>query len=228
MDGLTPRQINFGIGFSIIVAFTIVLGILILRKDAKYWGNRFFALTFFFFGAGIVLNLIYLFSYNPLVIAILNYLSVSCITSGTTCLLLGILVIYKGEDVIVRNYLTYLFIILIGVIILIHGLIPNGVRVEFNVPKWSIVFGLYEIILGQAIFFSIVYFSIKLHQELTPPMQKKLKYFVIGLIFSNISITSIVIKNMDIIVGYQQIDSILNFMMIVSFIFIYFGIIRRR
>ncbi|MFX0133959.1 MAG: hypothetical protein ACFFDN_09985, partial [Candidatus Hodarchaeota archaeon] len=222
MNGFTERQINYAFGFSIIIVFTLMLGILILRKDVRYWANRFFALTFFFFASGIILNLIYLFIYNSFWIAILNYISVSCVTTGTICLLLGILIIYKGEDEIIHNNLTYLFIILMGIIIFLHGLIPEGVRVEFYVPKWSIAFGLYEIIFGQSIFFSIIYFSIKLHRELSPEMQKKLKYFVLGLIFSNISITSIIIKNMDIIAGYQQIDSILNLLSIFSFIFIYF------
>ena len=242
MNGLTARQINFGIGFSIIIGIAIMVGILILRKDVKYWGNRFFALPFFFFAAAIILNLIYLFSYNPLVIAFLNYLSFCHINAATISLLLGILVIYKGEDAVIQNKSTYLFILMMGIIMFIHGLIPEGVRVEFYIPKWSILFGLYEIIFGQAIFLSIIYISIKLYRELSPEMQKKLKYFVLGIVFSNISITSVVIKNMYIIGGFQPIDnifglgSLISFIYVsifslgslISFIFIYFGIVRRR
>ncbi len=242
MNGLTARQINFGIGFLIMIVMAIIVGILILRKDVKYWGNRFFAFAFFFFAAAVSLILIYLFSYDSSVIAFLNYLSFCNINATPICLLLGVLVIYKGEDEVIQNKSTYIFIIMMAIIMFIQGLIPGGVRVEFNLPKWSFLFGLYEIILGQAIFFSVVYYSIKLYKELTPEMQKKLKYFITGIILANISITSVVIKNMDIIGGFQLIESIfgvgslISFIFVgifslgtlISFIFIYFGIVRRR
>ncbi|MFX1452950.1 MAG: hypothetical protein ACFFCM_19090 [Promethearchaeota archaeon] len=242
MNGLTPRQINFGIGFLIMIVMAIIVGLLILRKDVKYWGNRFFASAFFFFAAAVSLILIYLFSYDPFVIAFLNYLSFCNINATPICLLLGILVIYKGEDEVMQNKSTYLFILIMIIIMVIHGLIPEGVRVEFSLPKWSILFGLYEIIFGQAIFVSVVYFSIKLYRELSVEMQKKLKLFITGLVTSNISITSVVIKNMDIIGGVQLIESIfgvgslISFIFVgifsvgtlISFIFIYFGIVRRQ
>jgi len=141
----------------------------------KYWGNRFFASAFFFFASAVSLILIYLFSYDPFIIAFLNYLSFCNINAAPICLLLGVLVIYKGENEVIHNKSTYLFILMMGIIMFIHGLIPEGVRVEFNLPKWSILFGLYEIIFGQAIFFSVIYFSIKLYRELSDEMQRKLK-----------------------------------------------------
>ena len=228
MNGLTARQISYALVFPIVIVIAIILGILVLRRDAKYWGNRFFAFTFWFFALAVSLNFIYLFSYDSFIIAFLNYLSICCIGAGTISLLLGILVIYRGENEIIQNKLTYFFITMMIIIMLIHGLIPEGVRVEFYVPKWSFTFGIYAIIFGQALFFSILFFSIKLYKELSPEMQKKFFIFILGMIFENISLTSIFIKNMYIIPGYELIDSLFNLGAFVSVILIYIGIIRRQ
>jgi len=228
MNGLTTRQISYALVFPIVIVIAVILGILVIRKDTKYWGNRFFAFTFWFFALAVGFNFIYLFSYDSFIIAFLNYLSICCIGGGTISLLMGILVIYKGENEILQNKLTYLFITMMIIILIIQGLIPEGVRVEFYVPKWSITFGMYSIIFGQALFFSILFFSIKLYRELSPEMQRKFFIFILGMICENISITSIFIKNMYIIPGYELIDSLFNLGAFISVILIYLGIIRRQ
>ncbi|MFX1452949.1 MAG: hypothetical protein ACFFCM_19085 [Promethearchaeota archaeon] len=228
MNGLTSRQISYALVFPIVIVIAVILGLLVLRKDRKYWGNRFFAFTFWFFALGVGLNFIYLFSYDSFIIAFLNYLSICCVGGGSISLLLGILVIYKGENEIIQNKLTYFFIIMMIVVMIIQGLIPEGIRVELYVPKWSIPYGIYSIIFGQALFFSILFFSIKLYRELSSEMQRKFFIFILGMICENISITSIFIKNMYIIPGYELIDGLFNLLAFISVILIYFGIIRRQ
>ena len=158
MDGQTSRYVNVLIVYPFSVVFCIILGILVLRKDKKYWENRFFALSFWFFAMALASTLIYLFSNNYFLIAFLNFLAISIVNIGTFSLLLGILVIYKGEDEIIRGNLRYFFIIIIIIINLIRALIPQGIRVELNIPIWSFIFGIYELIVGETLFAIILYF----------------------------------------------------------------------
>ncbi|MFX0132780.1 MAG: hypothetical protein ACFFDN_03950 [Candidatus Hodarchaeota archaeon] len=227
MDGQTSRYINILIAYPFSVVFCIILGILVLRKDKKYWGNRFFALTFWFFGMGLTFTIIYLFSNNYFLIAFLNLLSISIVNIGAFTLLLGILVIYKGEDEIIEGNLRYFFIIIIIIVNLFRALIPQGIRVELNVPIWSIIFGIYEIIIGETLFAIILYFSLILYKELSQDMKKKFKFFILGVIFVDITVLGVIINNMHIIQGFEVIRNILNAGAFIGAILIYFGIIKR-
>ena len=58
-------------------------------------------------------------------------------------------------------------------------------------------------------------------------MKKKFKFFVLGVIFIDITILGIIINNMHIIPGFELIRNFLNAGAFIGAILIYFGIIRR-
>ncbi|MFX1451015.1 MAG: hypothetical protein ACFFCM_09245 [Promethearchaeota archaeon] len=83
MDGIPARRIILIFLSPFFIVFCIILGILILRKDSKYWANRFFAMTFWSFSMALVFTLIYLFSENYVIITILNFLGISMANFGS-------------------------------------------------------------------------------------------------------------------------------------------------
>ena len=229
MNGLTPRQLTLSIAFPIVIVAFIILGILILRKDKNYWGNRLFALFFWIVAVALGFNLTYLFSTDYLMILILNEVTIFLINGAIIAILFGTLVIYKGEETIIKNKKTYISLIGLAVIILIQILLSygNGVSVD-NDPYWSLEFGIYELVFSQFILITVFYCSYLFYRELSKDMKNKFRWFLVGLIFLDITLVSITIDNMNIIPGYGTIGAILNFMVVIGAFLIYLGIVRRN
>ncbi|MHA1753325.1 MAG: hypothetical protein ACTSYZ_13255 [Candidatus Helarchaeota archaeon] len=74
---------------------------------------------------------------------------------------------------------------------------------------------------------SVFIISIKMYRELGKETRGRFRWFLIGLIFLDITLVSITISNINIIPGYDTIGSILNFMVVIGAILIYKGIIRK-
>ncbi|MHA1265729.1 MAG: hypothetical protein ACTSRS_10905 [Candidatus Helarchaeota archaeon] len=231
MDGLTERQINLLISFPIFMLIAIVLGFLILRRDPKYWGNRFFFLSFLCNAVALLFNLLYLFSVNYSFITSLNIASILSVNTGSFFIILGLMVLYYGEQELIENKLTYLFAIIVVINYVILSLIPKGVQVviidsSFE-PQWTFSFGIYEIVFSQALFTFSFFLGYYLYRELSTEVRKKFKRFLIGIVCINITLLNVSINNMRIIPGYESIYSLLNLSAFLGIILIYFGIVRR-
>ena len=226
---INPRQITLLIAFPIVVVLFIILGILVLRKDIKYWGNRLFALFFWVVALALLFNLTYLFSININFIDIFNLITIETINIGVVFLLLGTLVVYKGEYIVIKNRKILLFLVVIILLIIIHIFLSyqNSVSIEYR-PVWSMMFGLYESFFSQGLLISIFYFSLKFYIDLASDMKRKFRWYLIGLIFLDITLLSIIIGNMHLFPALNDIITILNFCIIIGALMIYSGIIRRN
>ncbi|MBD3230363.1 MAG: hypothetical protein GF329_19445 [Candidatus Lokiarchaeota archaeon] len=224
---LTPRQITLSIAFPIVAIAFIILGILILKKDKNYWGNRFFAMFFWIIAIALLFNLSYLFSTNYNFILIMNIATIEFINIGVISLLLGTFVIYKGTR-IVNNYKTYLVIILNAVLIIMHLLISvnNAVSIN-NDPFWSLEFGIYELIFSQVLLGIIIITSLRIYLDITKEMKNKFRWYLLGLIFLDSTLVSIIIDNLNLFYWWGSIGAVLNFMVVIGALLIYIGIIRR-
>lgn len=94
MIELTSRILTLAIVFPIVSALFIILGYLVLRKDSRYWGNRFFAMFFWATALTLIFNLSYLFSDNDTFIETMNLITAETVIVGLIGLLLGVLIIY--------------------------------------------------------------------------------------------------------------------------------------
>ena len=227
MDELTSRQIGVLITFPIFIIIAIILGILILRRDRYYKANQFFALAFWFNGIALLFNLIYLFSKDPLLISILNKASIGSINIGLIIMLFGILTLYKGENWIKETKALYGFILLLIILLTVENCLPVGVNIPEYTPKWSLQFGIFQLLFGQLLFVGLLYFSILLYRELSDEIKRRFKRFVLGTIFINLKATSVAIQNMQLFENYESIAAVLNLGAFIAIILIYFGIIRR-
>jgi len=229
---LTSRQITLAIAFPIVIAIFIVLGILVLRKDSKYWGNRFFASFFWATALTMVFNLLYLFSEDQPYIAVMNLLTAAMAVIGIIGLLLGILVVYKSEDVIVNSYRVYLILGVCIALIIVQVAIPGAVYFDnpssFD-PRWSPTMGIYELLLSQALIIAVYYSSFQLYRELTSEMRTKFQKYLIGLAFLDLTFISVAIDNLNIFGdAYSLVGSALNFCVVIGALLIYLGIVRRK
>jgi hypothetical protein len=227
MNGLTPRQITLAIAFPIVIAIFIVLGILVLRKDSKYWGNRFFALFFWLTALALSFNLSYLFVPNDAFVRVMNTATIFTVNTGIIALFLGNLIIYKGEDAIVQNKRAILILGILGAIIIGHLFVPAVISVAYD-PRWISFFGFYELIFSQAMLVTVFYISFRFYRELEADIRKKFRNYLIGVLFLDITLLSITIDNMNVFgPGYATIGALLNFCVVIGAILIYFGIVRR-
>ncbi len=226
------RQITLAIAFPIVMVIFIILGILVLRKDSKYWGNRFFASFFWATALTLLFNLLYLFSTNQPYIAGMNLVTAAMAVIGIIGLLLGILVVYKGEDVIMHSYKLYLILGVCIALIIVQVTIPGAVYFLAGSPedpKWSLPMGIYELLLSQALIIAVYYFSIQLYRVLTPEMRTKFIKYLIGLAFLDLTFISVTIDNLNIFgEAYSLIGAALNFCVLFGAILIYLGIVRRQ
>ena len=227
MDELTSRQINLLVAFPIFIAIAIILGILILRRDPQYKANQFFALAFWLNGSALLFNLLYLFSQDTFLISILNKASMGSINIGLIIMLFGILTLYMGENWVKETKTLYWFSILLIILLTIQNFLPIDVNIPEYTPKWSLQFGLFQILFGQSLFIILLYFSIQLYRELSVEIKRRFMRFLLGTIFINLTATSITIQNMQIIENYEPIAAVLNLGAFIAIILIYFGIIRR-
>jgi hypothetical protein len=227
MYDLDSRQIGLLVTFPTFIIIAFVLGILILRRDRYYKANQFFALAFWFNGIALLFNLIYLFSQDTLVISILNKASISSINIGLIIMVFGILTLYKGENWINETKSLYGFIVLLIILLIVQNCLPVGVNISEYTPKWSLQFGIFQMLFGQSLFVGLLYFSIMLYRELSEEIKRRFKRFVLGTIFINLTATSVAIQNMQLFVNYEYIAGILNLGAFIGIILIYFGIIRR-
>ena len=231
LDALTERQIGLLIAFPVFIFIAIILGLLILRRDSRYWGNRLFFIAFVFNALALLFNLLYLFSTESPVSSSLNITSITCINCGLCSMILAILVLYKGENEVIGNKNTYIFLLITSVVIIIQVLLPAGVGVVNVagelVPQWSLYFGLYQIVFGLIYFILLLSYAIQLYREISPEMQKKFKRFLIGGVFVYLTMLSVSINNMRIIPGYEEIAAIFNLGAFIGIILIYYGIVRR-
>lgn len=228
MMDFTPRMYTLAIAFPIVIIIFVVLGILILRKDSKYWGNRLFCGFFWAVAVALTFNIIYLFSQNPPLIQILNIATIDTVNLAIIVLVLATLVIYKGEEEIMRSKKIYALLIGLVLLVVVHLFIPGvSVGVDFD-PSWLVPFGTYEFIYSQTLIIFIFYISFTFYKELGPEIQKKFKRYLIGLIFLDITLISITIDNMNLLgPSYAMIGAALNFCVVVGAILIYYGIVRR-
>ena len=225
---LTSRQITLVIAFPIVIAIFIVLGILVLRKDSKYWGNRFFAAFFWATALTLVFNLLYLFSTDNAYITAMNLLTATMAVIGIIGLLLGILVVYKGEDEIMKGTKIYLILGLFIALSIIPVILPGAVYVVAYDPQWSLNMVIYELVFSQSLMVAIYYFSFQFYKELTPEMKTKFKKYLIGIAFLDLTFISVAIDNWGIFGdSYAIIGSALNFCVVIGAILIYLGIVRR-
>jgi len=227
MMDITPRMVTLAIAFPIVIVLFIVLGVLILRKDRKYWGNRLFCGFFFAVAVALTFNIIYLFSGIPTLIVNLNIATIEMVNLAIIVLLLATLVISKGEEEIIHAKKTFALLIGLILLIVVHLFVP-GVTVVTADPSWLLPFGTYEVIFSQTLIALIFYISFTFYRELGPEIQKKFKRYLIGLIFLDITLISISIDNMNVFgPGYTMIGAALNFCVVVGAILIYYGIVRR-
>jgi hypothetical protein len=207
----------------------VILGYLVLRKDSKYWGNRCFALFFWITAATLGFNLLYLFSTDTAFISTMNIVTAETANLSIMAVLIGILVIYKGEREIIQSKKIYTFMILMAVLVIIHVCIPNAVYVIDNDPKWSYPFGIYELVFSQGLMVATFYFSFAFYRDLSPEIRKKFVKYLIGLAFLDLTLVSVTIDNLDIFgAAYSTIGALLNFCVVIAAILIWLGIVRRE
>ncbi len=173
------------IAFPIVIAIFIILGILVLRKDSEYWGNRFFALFFWITALGLLVNLPVVFLEDPSfsqIITTLRFTSLETINIALFTLLLGILVVYKGEGEIVQRKIIVGLLAILAIVIIGQILIPSGfgILIPSLEPKWSIPFGIYEFVISQALIILTFYFARKLYLESSEQTRPKFMKFLIG------------------------------------------------
>ncbi len=235
LDTLTERELQLLVAFPAFIIIAIILGLLILRRDSSYWGNRLFFIVFVVNGLALVFNLLYLFSEVDLTIIRLNIASISCINISVCCLILAILVLYKGENEVIGAKSSYILLLVTGILIAIQAFLPDGVGTMIlvdesgpqKVPHWSLHFGLYQILFNLSYFLIFYYYAIRLYREISPEMQKKFKRFLIGGVFVYLTMLSVSINNMRIIPGYEDIAGIFNLGALIGIVLIYYGIVRK-
>ncbi|NVM31509.1 MAG: hypothetical protein HWN65_21915 [Candidatus Helarchaeota archaeon] len=234
MMELTERQLNLLIAFPIFIAIAIILGLLILRRDPKYWGNRLFFLSFTFNGLALLFNLFYLFSQVKAQVITLNIISILMINIATISMVLAILVLYRGENAVIGSKTTLYFLIAVIIVLTIHVLLPGGVSTRTTVsvppeivPLWGLHFGIYQMVFSEVMFIAVYYISIKLYKELSDEMKRKFKRFLFGGVFINLTLLSVSIDNMYIFANYEIIGGLLNLGALIGVILIYYGIVRK-
>jgi hypothetical protein len=231
LNGFTDRQLSLLLAFPVFILIAIILGVLILRRDSKYWGNRLFFLCFVFNAFALFFNLLYLFSEAPSFIITFNILSILAINLGTVAMTFAIQVLYYGENEVIGTRRTYIILLLIVIALIVHILIPGAVStisIEGSLePYWSLPFGIWELIISQILFISIFYLGLKLYYELGVETRRKFKRFLLGAFFIDVTFVNISINNLRVIPGYETIASLLNGCALIGIILIYFGIVRR-
>jgi hypothetical protein len=231
MIQLTERQLQLSVAFSIIIIFYILLGFLILRRDKKYFGNQLYAISFWMGSLSLIFNLIYLFSTNIILIRVLNLASIISLNATILILSLAVMVIYKGKKEFLQSKVTYFVIMVFIVLVVIQSIISNGIEVVFDegdyLPKWSLFFGSYEIIIASVLTFISLHYSILLIKELRSEIRKKFTRFIIGNFLYYITFINVAINNMYIIPGFGDIAALINLLTIPGLILVYYGIIRR-
>lgn len=236
MIELTTRQITLTIAFPIVIFLFILLGIIVLRKDSRYWGNRFFASFFWATALTLAFNLLYLYSTDISYVSSMNLVTAEMAIVGIMGLLLGILVVNKGENTIIHNIKTYLLLGLFATLIVIQVILPGAVYIVVTVvdsvvvldPQWALNMVLYELAFSQSLIFAIYYFSFKFYKELTPELKTKFRRYLIGLAFLDLTFISVAIDNWGIFgAAYADIGGVLNFCVVIGAILIYLGIVRK-
>ncbi len=230
MFEITPRIITLLIAFPIVIGIFTLLGILVIRKDRNYWGNRLYSLFFWIIAVGLTCNVSYVLSDNLLLIKTLNITTLECVNVGIIALLLGNLVIYKGEPAIIGTKKTTLFILTMLLTITAHVFTPDVITIPGEASViWTLPFGVFEIIFSQIIILSTLYISSIIYKELPQELRSKFKWFLIGLVSMDISLLSITLLNMQILPSTSLIPFIINFScLICGSILIYFGIVRKK
>ncbi len=229
MMDLTSRQLTLLIAFPVVIAIFIILGYLVLRKDPKYWGNRCFALFFWITASTLALNLSFILSTNDLFIIHMNIITIETANLSIVAVLLGILVIYRGEGEILHDKKIFLFLGLIAVLIIIQICIPAAIYVVDFDARWTTPFALYELCYSQGLMLATYYFSLKFYWELSADIRKRFLLYLVGLTILDLTLVTVTIDNWYIFgAGFQTIASIVNLSIILAAILIYFGIVRRN
>jgi len=230
MLDLNPRLIVVLIAFPIVVGIFVILGILVLRKDINYWGNRLYALFFWIVAAGLAFNVVYALFDNLIIIRNFNITTIECVNIGIIALFLGNLVIYKGEHEITRNKRVYFFGVLMILTIIAHICTPKVITsTEEPQLMWKLPFGLFELIFSQMFLGIIIYFSLIFYRELTPELQKKFRRYIIGLTLLDVALLLIILGNMHIIPTSEISISIILFLcLVLGALLIYLGIVRQK
>lgn len=231
MNQLTERQIQLSVAFSVIIIFYVILGFLILRRDKKYFGNQLYASSFWTGSLSLIFNIIYLFLANIELIRILNIASIIALNATMLILLFAIMVIKRGKREFLQSKITYLILISFIVLTIIQYLIPNGVIVIYDgvdyLPRWSLLFGVYEILTSSIYAIATLVYSFILFKQLSKEIKKKFIRFIIGNFLYYITFINVAINNMNIIPGYANIAAVINLLAIPGLILVYYGIVRR-
>lgn len=230
MIEITSRVIVILIAFPIVVGIFTILGVLLLRKDIGYWGNRLYALFFWIVAVGLFFNILYVFFEDIVVLKCFNITTIECVNIGLITLLLGNLVIFKGEKAIFPNVKTYLFILAMIITIIAHIYTPDVIVSTEDPPIiWTLPFGLYQLIFSQFVMITIIYLSLIFYRELTHELRGKFQRYLVGLLLLNGALLIITLGNMQIIqIGNIIISSILFLCLVLGAFLIYLGVVRKK
>jgi len=90
---------------------TIICGVIELKKNPKYWLNRFFALTYLFLGLGLIFYTVYhIILDNAFVIIPLNITANVCFNLGLGNLIMAVFVLnYSEKKALAPKYLIIAF-----------------------------------------------------------------------------------------------------------------------
>ncbi|MFX0100030.1 MAG: hypothetical protein ACFFCS_10660 [Candidatus Hodarchaeota archaeon] len=229
---ITDRQLTLLIALPVAAIIFVILGILILRRDKDYLGNKCFALFFWLSALGLGFNLMYLFSTNIPLVKYGNLASIQSVNASVVALLFGTLVLYKGETEIVQNKKSLVLLIAFIAAIVFQCLIPDSIIVVEPEPgsldpTWSIPYGLTVLVFTQLIMIAIIVLSAQLFKDFSAEIKKKFSLYLIGLIMADITLLTITLDNLPILAELSSIFSYLNMLVIIGSILIYFGIVRR-
>lgn len=228
---LTDRQLTLLIALPVAAIMFTILGILILRRDKSYLGNRCFALFFWLSALGLVFNLMYLFSNDVSLIMYGNLASIQSVNASIVALLFGTLVIYKGETETLQSKKSLVLLIALIATIVVQSVIPGSIMVDCSSgacdPTWSILYGTMVLAFTQAIMIAIIILSVRLFKDFSDEMKKKFSLYLIGLIMADLTLLSVTLDNLAIFPGLSSLFSYMNMLVIIGSILIYFGIVRR-
>ncbi|MFW9780740.1 MAG: hypothetical protein ACFFFB_00465 [Candidatus Heimdallarchaeota archaeon] len=225
-----PRFIQIFIvqGFSGL--FFLFMTYKILKREYKGL-NLILSLFYFTAAAGVIINIIYAFIFNELIVFILHFITYYLLCISLGFLLIFVLILWKSEKIITLPA-QVLIIIIFGITLFGLLLIPGGITIDSSTnwkPDWNWPFFIYSTILCSfvtilpTIFFALrIYLKLE-HQEL----KKKWKYFLIGIFAYFFLYYGTSLSNTLADPAFRGIWSIISLPTLIALYFIYYGVAKQ-
>jgi len=202
----------------------------ILKREHKGI-NLILSLFYFSSAIGVIINIIYAFIFNELVVFILHFITYYLLCFSLIFLLIFVLILWKSEKVITVP--AQIAIILIFGLALVGSIfIPGGIMINAYTnwkPIWSWLFFIYSTsICSLLAIFPTIFISLRIylkfeHQEL----KKKWKYFLIGIFACFFLYYGTSLSNTLASPAFRFIWSIISLPTLINLYFIYYGVAKQ-